>query len=332
MFGIYNQKNTIILMGSFPPPIGGVSVYLDRLYRLLSSNGYKVLKWDISKGKINFYLDWLKFFAILFLRRDYTLHLHALNTKYLVACIIIKYFTNAELILTNHNVRFLETCNSTNFLLLKILTKKLNKLIVVNPKIIDTYKENGFVIPNEIKTLNAFLPPPIEDENKILDSYSEETLNFFNRQNPILISNAYKISFYNNKDLYGLDLCIELTSMIKETYPSIGFVFALANSDSEINYLRKMKERIFQLALEENFHFISNQQELWPLIKMSDLMIRATNTDGDSVSIREALYLNCPVVASDIVSRPNNCTLFRNRDISDLFKKVNEVLNAHVST
>jgi glycosyltransferase involved in cell wall biosynthesis len=60
----------------------------------------------------------------------------------------------------------------------------------------------------------------------------------------------------------------------------------------------------------------------------SDVFLRPTNTDGDAVSIREALYLGTPVVTSDAVPRPEPCVLFANRDMKDFEKKVRQTLSA----
>ena len=69
------------------------------------------------------------------------------------------------------------------------------------------------------------------------------------------------------------------------------------------------------------------------------MFIRPTNTDGDAVSIREALDFNIPCIASDVVVRPKEVKLFKNRDIMDLhrcFKEVKEnneqnIKNKHIS-
>jgi glycosyltransferase involved in cell wall biosynthesis len=58
-----------------------------------------------------------------------------------------------------------------------------------------------------------------------------------------------------------------------------------------------------------------------------DLFVRPTNTDGDSVSIREALHLGLPVVASDAVSRPEVCSIFATRDMDDFERAVRHVLD-----
>ena len=140
------------------------------------------------------------------------------------------------------------------------------------------------------------------------------------------MANAWKIKFYQNTDLYGIDLCIELTARLKKSYPEIGFLFALANKNANANYFSKMNDRIGELGIKDNFHFMTGQKVLWPLLKRADLSIRPTATDGDAISIRESLYFKCPVIASNVVNRPEGTITFKSRNINDLYLKVTKIL------
>jgi len=71
------------------------------------------------------------------------------------------------------------------------------------------------------------------------------------------------------------------------------------------------------LLLNENLSFVR-------LIEKSDIVLRPTNTDGDALTIREALYLNKTIIASDVVNRPSGTILFKSRDTNDLKMKIIE--------
>lgn len=70
----------------------------------------------------------------------------------------------------------------------------------------------------------------------------------------------------------------------------------------------------FRNADIENVDFITEQHSFYALIKQSDIVVRATSTDGDSLSVREALYAGKPVVATDCVDRPSGTILFKYND------------------
>ena len=52
------------------------------------------------------------------------------------------------------------------------------------------------------------------------------------------------------------------------------------------------------------------------------MFVRATLADGDSTSVREALSLGVPVVASDIGTRPAGAILFPPGDVEEMLSKV----------
>ena len=63
---------------------------------------------------------------------------------------------------------------------------------------------------------------------------------------------------------------------------------------------------------------------------MSDALIRATTMDGDSLSVKEALYYGVPVFATDVVDRPSGVISFS--DFKDLEKKIISIdNNKHVN-
>ena len=60
----------------------------------------------------------------------------------------------------------------------------------------------------------------------------------------------------------------------------------------------------------------------------ADIVLRPTNFDGDSLTVREALMLGKPIVASDVVVRPAGTTLFENRNTDDLYKKLSALMTS----
>jgi glycosyltransferase involved in cell wall biosynthesis len=63
-----------------------------------------------------------------------------------------------------------------------------------------------------------------------------------------------------------------------------------------------------------------------PLLQEADVVVRSTFADGDAITVREALDLGVPVVASDTAFRPPGVVLFRKGDSADLLAKLSQVL------
>jgi glycosyltransferase involved in cell wall biosynthesis len=63
-------------------------------------------------------------------------------------------------------------------------------------------------------------------------------------------------------------------------------------------------------------------------LRAADVVVRSTFVDGDAITVREALAFGVPVVASDTAFRPEEVTLFRKGDVSDLVARLRQVLAA----
>ena len=311
-------------IGPLPPPLGGISVYLYRLSKLEKRSIFLDVKEFNNFFKNNL---WLIKQTFNFSKKNFICHSHPLNIKlllYFLSCLSIHDFS-----LVIHGRLLIEQYNKANFFI-KLLTRKMLKRAKFIQVVNNDYKIfiNSLGIKNRnIFVKNAFLPPPLEEESKIITTYDEELINFIQTKKPLIVANAYALDFHNNEDLYGLDMCIELIKLLKKDFPSVGFLFALANEKINNYYFEKMKNKVKKLNLQENFYFIIGQKELWPLFKKVDLMIRPTCVDAYGISIAEALYFSCPAIASDVCIRPKGTILFKNRNLADLYEKCKQVLN-----
>ena len=80
-----------------------------------------------------------------------------------------------------------------------------------------------------------------------------------------------------------------------------------------------------RVASESDILFIQGQQfELLPILKYGFICLRPTKTDGDSLTVREALAMNCHVVASDKAVRTDGVVTYH--DENDLYTKVSELI------
>ena len=165
----------------------------------------------------------------------------------------------------------------------------------------------------------------MEDEPQIWETYDRETVQFVESRKPLIIANAWKIVSDQGVDLYGLDMCVDLTAELKRTHPQVGLLFALADVGDE-EYYREINRRIDELGIRDNFHFMTGQRQLWPLFRKADLMVRPTSSDGYGVSIAEALHFGCPAVASDVCPRCDGTVVFSSRDAQAFLSSCRKVL------
>jgi len=326
ILGIYPSSSSILLVGPYPPPLGGVSVHVKRLKKLLDYYRNKADCFYTSEKSKSIIINSINLIKLIYFNDYDIIHIHGYFRAYIFVIYLCRFFKKYAIYYTAHNSRIFENKNKISNFFLKSFIKRVDYLIVVSKHILENFEQNKVKLPDKILVRNAFLPPPVEEYNRIIETYSKDTKKFLFEKKPIIIANAWKISFYKNIDLYGLDLCIELASQIKKTFPQLGFLFALANDEFNSKYIVKMEEIIKKASLKHNFHIMTGQKELWPLFKKADLSIRPTMTDGDALSIREALFFRCPVIASDVAPRPNGTILFKSRNIEDLYASAMKVL------
>lgn len=321
-------------IGPIPPPIGGISIYLQRLSKIENNSVFIDEARFIGEGKYNlklvssllYYFKWISHQFLSREKKLFVYHNHLLLFRlnfYFLSLISIHDFA-----LVIHGQSLFDQYTKSNIITRFLIVKMLSRAKFIQVVNIE-YKELLKIIsidPSKILIKNAFIPPPLDNELEILKNYDETIKSFIKSRSPLMASNSGFIRFYNGIDIYGLDLCIELTSMLKIRYPHIGFIFALADNKKERDYIEKLKNRIKELKLEKSFIFLTGQKEFWPILKKIDIFLRPTFIDGAPVSLEEARFFNCPTIASDVTIRPEGVVTFKNRDLNDLHLKVLKML------
>jgi len=170
----------------------------------------------------------------------------------------------------------------------------------------------------------GFLPPSAAEQSP--QHVDPDVRTFCDAHSPLIVANG-KVAYWRGQDLYGFDQLILLTERLKSTFPNIGTVISfwdhLPSDQPRLNHLVATARA---KGLEKNILFNTTPGLFVPILDLADVFVRPTVTDGDANSIREALYLGVPVVASDAVVRPPGTILFRTRDITDFADKTVQAL------
>ncbi len=323
-----DRKINVALFGPYPPPYGGVSIHIYRLKNLLVENNIGYTVYDITqffdkKDKIDDLLVKKWHMILHFSKGIVHIHNSGLNLlKIFLLSNLLKIKDN-KIIITFHSLRDnIENADRLKNKILRTCFMYISHFIVVNQEIKEKLINIG-IKSEKISVIPAFLPPTIiKKDSEVIPS---EIWDFINNHHPILSANAFRVKFYNNQDLYGIDMCIDLCTNLKKNYPQIGFVFCLPDIGNN-EYFTKMKNKISMNGIDNNFIFVTQPYQFYPILLKSDLFVRPTNTDGDAISIRESIYFKIPSVVSDVVPRPTGTNLFRNRDSHEFALKVEDVI------
>lgn len=321
----------VILIGPYPPPIGGNSVHIKRLKDELDRSNIDCAVLDIygsskavhAEGVIRFrYSGFFTFISIiwyLWKNESQLVHIHVAALDkfiYLGAFMLFPIKSSTTKVLTIHSGGFVE--KYTKFSSFKQwLTRKLvgsfDRIITVNQE------QKGLLIGEGINEKNitvipAYLPPIVEPDESLDEVIS--ALKTSGRK--VIITSGYGWSLYGFdiiiKALLSSDL-IDKVSLLICTYSAYDEAYMLpieeiANDHPCIHIVKELSAERFSYVLQK-----------------CDAYIRATDQDGDAVAIREANYFGLPVVASDVVKRPDYCILFNLNDLDGLKDAINNSIS-----
>lgn len=278
----------ISIIGALPESsfVGGVTIHVKRLLQGLDAKGVKYSFVDYKRIGVPR--------ACLFIiKHRGCIHIHVTNPILLLIFVFCCKLVLAKCIFTLH-------ANSGRFtgvkkICLHIALRLADIPILINQKTYDTYR----AVNKNAKFIPAFIPPTTEEP--LSDEIKEIVLSCKKRGCPIVSTNASKAATdKDGNDIYGIDFLI--------SYFTDHAAYTLLISDPKGCYREKYPHTT------ENIVFINQPHSYYELLKLVDIFVRNTSTDGDALSVKEALSLGLPSLCSDIVDRPSNTILFRYSD------------------
>ena len=182
---------------------------------------------------------------------------------------------------------------------------------------------------DHIRIDDAFIAPSMNQIATIKARHSSSLTIFIKEHTPILLMSAAHLMRVDGQDIYGIDTALEIIKHLQDEYPDIGLIIGLPVIADQL-YFEDLLERMKELGVHERIYIQHGNNELLPLFKDIDIFLRPTRSDGDSISVREALYFNVPVVASDVCQRPLGVHTFKTADQADGARVIKKLLKEYV--
>jgi glycosyltransferase involved in cell wall biosynthesis len=316
------QKRKILMIGPLPPPAGGVSIHIKRLSHHLKKN-FLLEFVDESKSMkeelFNIRSFDLRNYFRLMLNAD-LIYIHSGSNILRVLHLLTGWLLGKKIILTIHG--YLKRKMLLPRLTDQLFYKMASKIIIVNANILERIS----LPADKCIVRHAFLPPVMEEEPEIPVAVKSWIRDAKQNGRTVICSNAWRLDIFNQQDLYGLDLCIHVAARFAREKLPVAFVFNVSTIDDNDTLFTKYRQQIESLGLENSFLLMNERFSFVRLMEEADIVVRPTNFDGDSLTVREALMLGKPIVASDVVKRPAGTTLFENRNTDDLHKKLSALI------
>ncbi len=314
----------LLIIGPNPQNIGGISCHIKRLVGLIEGN-YDIDFIDEGHTRYEGYFNLRGGNLFYYLKKIVNadiVHIHSgvwfLRIFHVIIC---KFLFRKKVLVTIHRDPNIEPYRKIT----RWFLRYCDCSILVNKEGYDFIKSTD---TGKCVLLPAFLPPLMKDEPQ-LPNELENWLKVA-RKNPksyIMCSNAWNLVLHNGFDLYGLDICIDAMERLKTDETDYYLIFVVASNTNQRERIEEYKRRVKDYGLERNILIWEEPVSFVRLLQKCDLTLRTTNTDGDAISIRESLYFDKPVLASDIVSRPDGVAVFKTRNINDLVRMIKEITN-----
>ena len=300
------MKISVLIIGTMPPPVGGITIHLKRFFQInMKSEEFDIFIFDLRKQKIFHAESVLELSALpkIFLKSK-IFHIHVSNSSKILLAIIAKIF-NKKVIYTQHNSRIKDSATFRFFI------KLCNKVILVNDKNIN-FDSSG-IKKQKFDTIPAFIEPVNFEK---LPPVVQEKINDFDF---IIAANCYKNVMLDGKQLYGFDTLIEAFIRLDEESKINNSLLVLVDPSNTMKNIIEAYNFTDSNDNNNEIYFWGDYLDFSSLIQKSNLVVRPTRTDGDALTVREALHFNIPVI------RPDGSILFETGNYVDLSKKIYDV-------
>ena len=316
----------VTLAGFYPPPVGGESLHVKQLADLLRECGVEVDVVNLDRsarpsreyrsagsrlGRMRLLLGAVGASSVF--------HLHAIGHNRLswavIAAVALSVWVRRRVaLLTIHAGVFpsyVATFGPIRSWLAGRVLRPFRRILCVNGDIAATVRALG------IGSQKALVVSPFLGVRKIprLTTADEAIAK---RYHPLLVA----VGGGDRDPGQGLPTIVHACRGLLRRFPGAGVVFLGARVGRALAPLMGEPDvRDHMVCLGEVSH-----ERCLALLAASDVLVRSTFADGDSMAVREGLALGVPVVASDTAYRPAGVWTFRKGDAGDLEARLTAAL------
>jgi glycosyltransferase involved in cell wall biosynthesis len=123
---------------------------------------------------------------------------------------------------------------------------------------------------------------------------------------------------------YRFEWQLAALAALRGEHPSLGLVVMGQGEGAGA-----ARRRVHQQRLEDNVLLLGDvpHSRCLAILSRCDVFLRTTSREGDALSVREALALGIPVVASDVGHRPHGVRLFPADELAGLVRVLRATLD-----
>jgi glycosyltransferase involved in cell wall biosynthesis len=317
-------ETKVLLVGPCPPPHGGISVHVAALARELREDGADVrllnldrhapARPDVLSFRRPYALPWLVRRQV---REGFAVHVHtsghSLKSWLVAGGAVLGALGSPCTVLTVHSgmvPAYLESAGPLPRAVIRAIGRSFARIVCVNAAIRDALVDLG-LDGDRLTVRAAFLAPRPQ-----ATTLPPEIDAWMASRRPLLSTALFF------RPEYGLDVLIDALARLRPRYPSIGCALMGSGDPEEARTLIRRRGLHGAVRLLGDL----DHDACLAVMARSDVFVRPTRADGDSISVREALALGVRTVASHVGSRPSGVHLFAAGNVDGLVHAVERAL------
>lgn len=318
----------VVQLGPYPPPHGGVQSNIVAIRTHLRSRGARATVINLTRFRrtdaddVFYPSSALELVRLLYRLHADVIHLHIggnLTRRLLALGLLCCSLRSAMTVLTFHSGGFPGSPGGrrlSRYGFAAFVLRRFDGLIAVNQEIVNFFCRLGCA-PERIHCIRPDAVPSVDAGSISHDPAPPQVRAFLARHDPALITVGLL------EPEYDLPLQIALIGRLAQRHPGVGLAIIGAGSlEADLRAVLAACPWGDRIALCCDVPHAGTLRA----IAESRMLLRTTHYDGDSVSVREALHLGTPVVASDNGMRPLGVRVVPPRDLDALETAVEALL------
>lgn len=297
----------ILQLGPYPPPHGGVQTNLVAIREFLRQRGLSCEVINITRSRhpdaegVYYPRSAVEVLKLLLQLRYDIVHLHlggSVSPRLLGLSLVCCSMPRAKAVLTLHSGGYPSSSHGKRAragTVRGFVFRRFDAVIAVNPELAALFRKYG--LPEaKIRLIHPHRTPVVPSGVVLPDRLRD----FFAAHRPLLLS----VGLLERE--YDLPLPIDVLGPVRQRFPNAGLLILGAGRLERMleDYIRAKPYREHVLLYGDAPHSVTLRA-----IADCDVFLRTTLYDGDAISVREALSLGSPVIATDNGMRPQGVEL-----------------------
>ncbi len=318
----------VILFGPYPPPYGGVSIYVSALFEFLQ--GFDVKLWtygdkELKDPKVSFMKDKRLGIIPLLITGGYRARIADCN-HFLVEypSILVPVWALLKPLLRFEWVKIIHdgtlpsrysSFGTFRKLLFRLAARSVTRFIVVSEDL-QHWLRHEIKVKQEVLLIKSLLPVPYRESNAPLPAEMENALSRYLRHHKRVCSIGVFIPSYGFKHVADA-----IERIRQETDEDIGLVLLDGAFADDEDYRSEVLQQRDWITVLRNVPHPSVLQ----ILKRSDLFVRAFGMDSYGLSRVEAIWCGLPVVATK-AGEVRGMLLYDYGDEKELIRQIKRAL------